>query len=315
MEILVGTNSPIKHRVFWKGETVNADSLPTVNLYDSISNTLVYSDTAEASETDIGVYNLFPDLSITDSAKELKAEWVYEVEGYPVSKIHDVSIIQPYTDISQSIDSLGLGSDYSDPNHKTYSELIDAEKYARKVIEKYTQQKFYIYEDTSVVYGAGTDVLSLPNRIEKIDQISVNDILLIDNINNVNNWGIPVQITESNFGIRVNRANMLDNAVYTANGMVPPTINDYAGLFNKDARYTITGKYGWSSVPSDVEIACIELMKDYFSKDKVWRNKYIKSISTFDWQFDFNSSTFSGTGNNYVDQLLLPYVTSKMVLI
>ena len=315
MEILVGTNSPIRHRVFWKGDTVNTDSNPIVNLYDALTNELLFTGEAESSETDIGVYNLFPDLSVTNSAKELKAEWTYEIEGYPVSKTHDVSIIKPYVDISQAIDSLGFGSDYSDPNHKTYTELLDAEKYARKMIEKFTQQKFYTYEDTSVVYGAGTDILSLPQRLENIDSVSVNDIVLIDNINGINNWGIPVQITESNFGVRVNRANMLDNSVYTANGMVPPTINDYAGLFNKDARYTITGTYGWNNIPDDVELACIELMKDYFSKDKVWRNKYIKSISTFDWQFDFNSTTFSGTGNSYVDQLLTPYVLNKMVLI
>lgn len=325
MEILVGTNSPIKHRVFWKGESVYADNLPVVNLYDITEEdeinpatnpgTLIYTATAEQSETDIGVYNLYPDLTVTESIKELRAEWSYTVEGSPVLKRHEVYVVQPYVDISQAIDSLGLGSDYSDPNHRTYQELIDAEKYARKMIENYTQQKFYLYDDNNVVYGAGTDILPLSNKIHDIHEIYVNDLLLIDNIHSINNWGIQVQPTESGFGVRVNRANMLDNSVYTANGMVPPTINDYAGLFNKDARYTVSGKYGWNEIPDEVEIACIELMKDYFSKDKVWRNKYIKRISTFDWQFDFNSATFSGTGNNYVDQLLLPYVASKMVLI
>lgn len=325
MEILVGTNSPIKHRVFWKGESVYADDLPIVNLYDITEEdeinpatnpgTLIYTATAEQSETDIGVYNLYPDLTVTESIKELRAEWSYTVEGSPVLKRHEVYVVQPYVDISQAIDSLGLGSDYSDPNHRTYQELIDAEKYARKMIENYTQQKFYLYDDNNVVYGAGTDILPLSNKIHDIHEIYVNDLLLIDNIHSINNWGIQVQPTESGFGVRVNRANMLDNSVYTANGMVPPTINDYAGLFNKDARYTVSGKYGWNEIPDEVEIACIELMKDYFSKDKVWRNKYIKRISTFDWQFDFNSATFSGTGNNYVDQLLLPYVASKMVLI
>lgn len=325
MEILVGTNSPIKHRVFWKGESVYADALPVVRLYDITEQdelspavtpgTLIYTATAQQSETDIGVYNLYPDLTVTDRIKELRAEWSYMVQGSPVLKKHEVYVVQPYIEISQSVDALGFGSDYSDPNYKTYQELIDAERYARKMIENYTQQKFYLYDDDSVVYGAGTDILPLPNKIHRIHEIHVNDLLLIDNINNINNWGIPVQVTESGFGIRVNRANMLDNSVYTANGMIPPSINDYSGVFNKDARYTIAGKYGWYEVPDEVELACIELMRDYFSKDKVWRNKYIKSISTFDWQFDFNSATFSGTGNNYVDQLLLPYVTSKMVLI
>ena len=56
-------------------------------------------------------------------------------------------------------------------------------------------------------------------------------------------------------------------------------------------------------------------MKDYFSKDKVWRDKYMKSISTFDWKFEYNAETYRGTGNVYVDQILLPYVINQMVVI
>ena len=108
---------------------------------------------------------------------------------------------------------------------------------------------------------------------------------------------------------------MLDNSVYTANGMIPPTINDYSGVFNKNARYKISGKYGWHEVPDEIELATIELMRDYFSKDKVWRNKYIKSIKTFDWSFEYNSVASKGTGNLYADQLLAPHVISQMVLI
>jgi hypothetical protein len=321
MEILVGTNSPIRHRVFWKGETAYADSLPEVRLYDITVDPdehpteVLSSGTAEASETDIGVYNFYPDLSITNTARELLVEWSYEVEGSPVLKSHEVYIIKPYVDIAQAIDTLGLGSDYNDPNHKTYEELMEAEKYARKVIETHTQQKFYLYDDSEVVYGAGNDILPLSSKIHEIYSIYVNDVLLQDKINNVNNWGLSTQVAESGYGIRVNRANMLDNTVYTANGMIPPTINDYSGVFNKNSRYKINGRFGWEEVPDEIELATIELMKDYFSKDKAWRNKYIKQISTFDWQFQFDSTTFTGTGNAYVDKLLIPYVINKMVLI
>jgi hypothetical protein len=41
----------------------------------------------------------------------------------------------------------------------------------------------------------------------------------------------------------------------------------------------------------------------------------MKSIKTFDWQFEYNSATYSGTGNLYADQLLAPYVINKMVVI
>jgi len=98
--------------------------------------------------------------------------------------------------------------------------------------------------------------------------------------------------------------------------MIPPSINDMGnGAFAKDSVYRVAGRYGWDQVPDEVELAAIELMKDYFSKDKVWRDKYMKSISTFDWKFEYNSETYRGTGNVYVDQILLPYVINQMVVI
>jgi hypothetical protein len=307
MEILIGTNSPIQHRVFWKGEPAAADSLPTVFLLraDVSAQTMLYSGTAVQSDTDIGVYNFYAP-NITKLPGSLIARWQYTVEGSSVEYDQNIDVVNPYVDLSQVINGLGLGSDYNDPNSRTYQELVDAEKYARKVIENYTQQKFYSYLSLEIAYGSGNDILPLTRKINTLQTIEVNDILLT---------GMPFEIAESGFAVRLNRADMLDNVTYVANGLITPTINDYSGIFNKDARYKVTGYFGWEKVPNEVEMAAIELMKDYFSKDKVWRNKYIKSISTFDWQFDFNSATFSGTGNSYVDQLLLPYVISKMVLI
>jgi hypothetical protein len=325
MEILVGTNSPITHRVFWKGETVDADSLPIVKIYDVTEDpavtpainpgTLITTITSEKRETDDGVYVAYLPLELTDRDKQLKVVWEYVVDGSPVRKEHKLFVQTPYTDLTQAAEVLGVGADYSDPNNKTFFDLLEAEKYARKLIENYTQQQFYLYDDVTVVYGAGTDILPLPYKLSELHELHSNDLLLIDNINNINNLGYDIVVSESGFGIRINRANLLDNTVYVANGMVPPTINDYAGVFAKDVVYRIAGKFGWSEVPDEVDLACIELMKDYFSKDKTWRNKYIKNISTFDWKFEYDSTTFSGTGNNYVDQLLLPYVLNKMVVI
>jgi len=325
MEILVGTNSPITHRIFWKGETVDADSLPIVKIYDITEDpavtpainpgTLITTITSEKRETDDGVYVAYLPLELTDRDKQLKVVWEYVVDGSPVRKEHKLFVQTPYTDLTQAAEVLGVGADYSDPNNKTFFDLLEAEKYARKLIENYTQQQFYLYDDVTVVYGAGTDILPLPYKLSELHELHSNDILLVDNINNINNLGYDIVVSESGFGIRINRANMLDNTVYVANGMVPPTINDYAGVFAKDVTYRVSGKFGWSEIPDEVDLACIELMKDYFSKDKVWRNKYIKNISTFDWKFEYDSTTFSGTGNNYVDQLLLPYVLNKMVVI
>ena len=324
MEIYVGSTNPVKHKVFWRGEPTDADSNPTVNVYDVSNdpetpinpNTALYSNLAtEKSEVDIGVYNLNLPINATYKARSLRLVWSYNVQGNPQTREHKLFVVVPYVDYAQACDCLRIGNDPSDPNYKTYNEIMAAERYARKVIENYTGQKFYNYVDTCSVYGIDSDSLILPSKIESLYQLYSNDILLEDNINNIDNWNYQVDVTESGFALRINRANMLDNTVYTANGMVPPTIHDYSGTFKRGVRYTVSGKFGWSYVPDEVELAAIELMKDYFSKDNLWRNKYISKISTFDWDFEYGSGSTSGTGNLYADQLLSDYVVSKVILI
>jgi len=325
MEILIGSNSPINHKVFWKGSLTDADSLPQVEIYDVTEDpvvspaidpeTYITRINAEKSENDPGTYNLYLPLTLTNRKRQLKLIWKYNVEATPVTKTHNVFVTQPYADISQAMDALGISSDQSDPNFKTYAELCAAERWARKVIENYTGQQFNLYDDLHTVYGAGTDVLPLPYKLDSLHELYENDILLLDTINDIDNWNYTVQVSETGFGIRINKAAMIDNTVYTANGMVPPTINDMTGVFVKNNVYRVQGRYGWATVPDDIELACIELMKDYFSNDKEWRNKYIKNIQTFDWTFEYNGDTFSGTGNAYVDHLLDTYVLTQMVVI
>jgi hypothetical protein len=159
-----------------------------------------------------------------------------------------------------------------------------------------------------MVYGYEYDTLPLPAKIYQLHTLSVNDILLRDNINNIDNWNFPVQISESGYSIRINRAGMVDNTVYTANGMVPPSIHDYSGVFHSGVPYKVFARFGWEKVPENVELATAELMKDYFSKDTIWRNKYVKSISTFDWDFEYTGDAYTGTGNALADNLLADYV-------
>jgi hypothetical protein len=324
MEIYVGSTNPVKHKVFWRGEPTDADSNPTVTVYDVSNdpevpvnpNTALYSNLAtEKSDVDLGVYNLNLPANATYKARSLRLVWSYSVQGSAQVREHKMFVVEPYVDYAQACECLRIGNDPSDPNYRTYNEIMAAERYARKVIENYTGQKFYNYIDTCSVYGIDSDVLMLPSKIETLYRLHANDILLEDNLLNIDNWNYKVDVTESGFALRINRADMRDNTVYTANGMVPPSVNESSGSFRRGVRYTVFGNFGWSYVPDEVELAAIELMKDYFSKDNLWRNKYISKISTFDWDFEYGSGSTSGTGNLYADQLLSDYVVSKVILI
>ena len=324
-EIYKDQTSPIKTKIFWGGELVDADDDVIAVVYDitednTISPTVnpnvpVGTFTATKLETDMGTYQVVLPLSLCRRNRKFKVEWRYEVDGNQASHIYFTDVVTPYANISDIIDDLNFGTDTSDPNYKSYHELQMAEKYARKLIEIYTNQVFHLYDDRQIVYGSGADILPMPFKMNQIHELYENDVLLVDNINNISNWTYAPMISESGFGIRVNRQQLNDGMVYVSNGLVPPTINDLgsSGAFKKDYRYSVQGRFGWSSVPDNVEEACIILIKQFFDQDRAWKDKYVKNISTFDWKFEFMEDAHRGTGNLYADQLLSPYVLNGMV--
>lgn len=326
MEVLVNSSPVVKHKIYYRNQMVDLDQVPTVRVYDITEDpsiipaidpeTQLFTLTSYKSEIDPGTYECYIPQAYTERSRKLRLVWQYSIGNENLTKKHDVFVRVPYVDIAQAVDAIGVSSDPSDPSYKSYEELLAAERYARKVIENYTGQQFYLYDDLHVVYGDGSDSLRLPFKINTVHELYENDNLLLDTINEVNNWNYDVINSESGFGIRINRSNMLDNTVYTANGMVPPSINDtHNGVFRMGTVYRVQGKYGWEFVPDEVELAAIELMRDFFSKDRAWRTKWIHSVQSFDWHFEYNTGAFLGTGNIYVDQLLLPYVLTQMVVI
>lgn len=324
-EIYKDQTSPIKTKIFWGGELVDADGSVTAVIYDitedntvspAVSPTVpVGTFTATKLETDMGTYQVILPLSLCRRNRKFKVEWRYTVNNNQASHIYFTDVVTPYANLSDIIDDLNFGTDPSDPNYKSYHELQMAEKYARKLIEIYTNQVFYLYDDKQIVYGSGADILPMPFKMNQIHKLYENDVLLVDNINNISNWTYAPMISESGFGIRINKQQLNDGMVYVSNGLVPPTINDlgFSGAFKKDYRYSVQGRFGWSSVPDNVEEACIILIKQFFDQDRAWKDKYVKNISTFDWQFEFLDKAHTGTGNLYADQLLSPYVLNGMV--
>lgn len=325
-EIHIDSNSITSTKIIYAGEIVDADGAVTATVFDITEDpailpvvnpaTSVYTTQATKTETDIGSYKINIPYSLTNRSKNLKIRWNYSINAQAHQHYTTLDVVKPYCNLAEAIDDLGFGTDPSDPNYKTYHELVMAEKYARKVIDEYTGQKFATYDDVHIVYGSGSDILPLPYKLNTLHELYQNDVLIVDEINQVNNWNFETIVSETGFGLRVDRQSVLDNTVYLANGMVPPSINDsYNGAFIKDYAYRVQGKFGWDTVPDQVEQACIQLMGQYFAKDRQWTDRYLKSVSTFDWDFEYADAAFTGTGSSYVDKLLAPYVLTNMVII
>lgn len=325
-EVYVNTNSPVKTKIFYQGEIVDPDGSVSATLYDITEdpfiNPLISSTSPVATlsaskiDSDFGSYLINMPNSLTTRNRNFKITWTYSVNGSAITHNTFCDIVTPYANLAEAIEDLGLGTDPSDPKYKTYHELQMAEKYARKIIESYTGQRFYLYNDTAIAYGSGSNLLPLQFKIYGLRILAAEDTVLIDSINNINYWGWNPEIVEGGFALKAIESNALDGTTYVANGMATPTINALQGdPFLNGKRYKIEGAFGYEDVPDNVEQAAIQLMGDYFSKDKLWTNKYIKRIQTFDWQFEYNSDVYKGTGNAYADSLLYPYVLSNMMVI
>jgi len=326
-EIYKDTNSPIKTRISWKGEVIDNDYPVVVVVYDITEDPLVTPAvnpttpvgiyTAEPEDSDPGTYKIHLPLSLTNRLKKLKLQWQFTIgDGNTQYLVTYCDVVTPYVSMAEVVEDLGLGAEYTDPNFKSYHELRMAEKYARKMVEYYTGQKFYLSDDKFTVMGNDSDTLPLPRKIHTIHSLHQNDQLWIDNLDDVNYLGYAIEPTTSGFGIKINQSALLDGDVYIANGMVPPSIHDVSpNIFKRGKQYKVYGRFGWEYVPDEVEQATIEIMRSYFSKDRLWKDRYVNKISTTDWNFQFASDAFSGTGSAYADKLLLDYVVTQMVVV
>jgi hypothetical protein len=325
-EIYVNTSTPATTKIYVKGEAVTPSSPVTVKVYDITGDPVISPPinptsilttlTAEQSEVDIGSYNVYLPLSYTARRRKFKLVWEWQYEGASYSNTTMLDIVTPYVDIQEAAQEMGLGSDSNDPNHRTYQELKLAERYARNIIDGYTGQKFFLHDDYFSSVGNDSDTMHLTKKVNRLHTLHANDQLLVDNLNEVNNLGLTIDITTSGFGIKVNMASILDNDVYIANGMVPPSIHDSSpDIFRRSKNYKVYARFGWEYVPNEVRDAAVEIMKMYFAKDRVWKDRYVKKVSTTDWDFEYSSEAFSGTGSSYADKLLADYVITQMVLV
>jgi len=325
-EIYKDNNTPVTTKLYVRGEPVVPDGDVVVKFFDITKDPLIvppinstiprFSIVAYPSEVDVGSYSTYPPTNYIDRNIKYMLKWEYEYEGVDHTHITYLDVVTPYISIQEAIEDLGLGSDSNDPNYKTYHEIRMAEKYARKMVEHYTGQKFYLYDNTFTIMGNDSDTLPLSSKMWRLHTLHQNDQLWIDNLNNINRLGYLIEPTTSGFGLKINQSTLLDGDTYIANGMVPPSIHDVSpNIFKRGRHYDVYARFGWDTVPDEVEQATIEIMRSYFSKDRAWKDRYVSKISTTDWDFEYSSNAFSGTGSAYADKLLSDYVVTQMVVV
>jgi len=194
----------------------------------------------------------------------------------------------------------------------TPAELAELENSVRVFIESYTGQSFGYEIGTQYVTGNGEKKVALPKRLIKATAIAGGPTGFFSISNN--GWYLYIQNKNLLVTKEAPPEEYMDNFHYMTKGVivVPDT---YWKQFRIGARYAITGEWGYYSVPDDIQEATMLLANDYACGDNLYRERFLTSIKSGDWNMVFNTGAFRGTGNVRADQLLEPYRRQGMVII
>ncbi len=309
MELYTGRTQKVYLDVYVSDELRDTDSLPQVNIYDLNTDVLIVAGTAAKESDDEGHYSFVvrDDFVMTD--KMIKVVWTYSVDFNQMTTVDAYHVVTPYLSIHDVYTKLHFGREPGDANYVSYHEVREAEKFARFMIENFTGVNFGKQEKTVSAYGQDADVLFLGERIISYSVIKENNKLAIDTVNSINNFNFAVNITETNHALRIYSEEDINE------GGMKDIVYPHYGSFVQGYKYDITGVFGWKSVPEKVQTGALMLVRDYFSKDHIWRSRFVQSVSYGDTDMEFSKLAFRGTGNFYVDKLLEEYKSTNMAVI
>jgi|SRR6185436_1083101 len=282
-EILLNSISKAKYSIFIDGVATAATGTPTVKVYEG--ETVVLNNPV-VSTPSTGVYTFIIIPSLVSEEKVLTVEWTFVVSGYNMVIREDYQVVTPYSDW-----------DYF-KSVTTYTEFLECERVSRMVIDGYCGQTFGKREFIITAEGNDNNSMRLNRRL-----ISVNDVT------HISSWYPTVVSSASDDGI-------LESWDIAGNGWIIRTSRSRSRLdaaypthyaFRRNITYSIDGLWGWENVPGPVVEASKILTANLLCQDQKYRDKYIESLKTSDWNMKFSPLTWSGTGSATADDLLLEY--------
>lgn len=282
-EILLNNISKATYSIFIDGVATAATGTPTVRVLEGDA---VVLNSPIVSTPSTGVYTFIIPPSLTSEEKTLTVEWTLIVAGYAMVVSEYYTVVTPYVQWDYVKESA------------TYEEYLECERVARMVIDGYCGQSFGKIEAIYTSEGNDSNSVRLNRRL-----ISVNDVT------HISSWYPTVVSSASDDGL-------LESWDIAANGWIIRTSRSRSRLdvtyspshsFRRNITYSIDGVWGWATVPGPVEEAAKILVGNLLCQDHKYRDKYIESLKTSDWNMKFSPLTWDGTGSATADDLLSEY--------
>ena len=311
-QIVRGTTELAEFEIYVNGKLSNADGNVVVSVTDATYGTAVGTSGNAVNDPILGKYTFTLDSSYTSLNRVLRLQWNYTVGGKAVSSEDFYEVFTPYASVSSIIDYYNFGTRPEDLDFKSQQEIIMAERIARYQIDAYTGQSFGRYWGDQEVFGYHSDAIELTQRMVNVKKLYENGVLVIDYTTDpiYNTFGYDVELSTTNKALRI--VKNAQDVIYE--GQYDPTIL-YYGRFRQHSRYKVSGEFGWSYVPQDINHCAVRLVGNLLSRDAQWRERYLKKVNLSEISFELADGAFNGTGDVIVDSILDSYRNMGIVVI
>lgn len=300
-----------------------------VNIYDNVG--VLKHTVATVVSNGNSLSFTFPFfLAQTDGDYTVKWDFKYleDTVEYDYSNETAVAVVTPILPLSEIAGILGV---------EVSNERVGiTEAAVRNIIQSHTGQRFGFFKNRTLrIEAHGERALRLPERLLEISGMSTLSATLepTATIITSDGWylkkGWAHELTAisntstywgaSSAGVPANDHD--DDGIWTlplpgepgyektGHGLViaPPGARTPT-VWRDDYPFSITGNWGYKSVPGAVQEAARLLVNDYGCREAAYRDRYLESIKAADWRLQFSSRAWESTGNARADYLLSEFV-------
>lgn len=250
-----------------------------------------------------GMYSFALPFGLVDRDRQFNINWSFKYTEFGVQKDYSsktfIEVVTPYVTVDEIRDALGTL-----PASVTDSQLKRTERRIRGVVDTYTGQKFGKYTGAYKIQATGDEDLILPARLLNLTAIAG------ATYTDIARYG-----TRGDGWYLGTAAPVYDDGDYVSTGVITYPRTYLKSPWQDNVWYTLTGDWGYEDVPTNVKEAVLILIEDALCPDSEYRDRYIDSVKTADYQYMYTSNAFRGTGSVIADQLLEPFRRPSLAVI
>lgn len=285
----------LDYSVHVKGVPQDIEDLPTAKLYVSStkefptsSSTLTVTEDTSDPEI-VGRFKVSVPQNLLAKYRYAKIVFEYELDGHgTIAEVDIFNVAQRLVSFAD-LNYMRGGDGEGDTWEVTYDQYNIAETEARHIIQSFCNHEFTYWEG-SIKRPSAKGYIALPQHLETLVSVGFSDDVVYANTLD------QFVLSETGFSI------------YSSDSH--PRVTMFSNPREENAIYaTVTGVWGYESIPIPVQQSAVELINMLLSDDIENRRRYYQNVTNRqNINFAYHWSSYGdSTGNPLVDDLLKDY--------